>query len=132
MHIPLISPLFYQAVRELETWHQRRIPFYLSRADLGINDWHVTVLYRADKAAARSNRITTASLCCTAALFTAIILIYLIIFLYMKKIQKKFSMEEQRYLLLEQFSDTVLSIMTALKTQSALPLMQTDCLKSTI
>lgn len=95
-----------------------RIPFYLSRADLGINDWHVTVLYRADKAAARSNRITTASLYFTAALFTAIILIYLIIFLYMKKIQKKFSMEEQRYLLLEQFSDTVL--------------FDYDCLKDTI
>lgn len=83
-------------------------PVYLSTAGLGFNDWHFTVLYRADRAAVRSGYIISRTMYCTIALFLAVILANAVILFYMKKLQKKHSMEQRRYLLLEQFSDTVL------------------------
>lgn len=83
-------------------------PIYISSADLGYNDWHFTVLYRADRAAVRSDYIIRRTVYCTIALFLALILANAVILIYMRKLQKKFSMEQRRYMLLEQFSDTVL------------------------
>lgn len=83
-------------------------PYYIAMTGLKYNDWHLVVCLKADRAFAHSQHIVYSTAASIAVLITAVILASAIIILFVRKMQRRFSFEEQRYLLLERFSDTVL------------------------
>ena len=87
---------------------QGRTPLYLSVTDLGYNDWHFAVAIQADQAAMHSGAIVQSVIAGTLVLLAIVVLFCLIVLKSIEKMQKRFSSEERRYLLLEQFSDTIL------------------------
>lgn len=90
----------------LGTYEQK--PYYLAMTDLAFNDWKLVICLEAHGAAIYSQQIVQDS--SHYIIFTILTLLFgsgilIVIFI---RIQKKISMEKERYLLLEQFSDTVL------------------------
>lgn len=83
-------------------------PYYLSMTGLKYNDWHLVVCLKADTASAHYRYIIYNMMASIAILIAAVILTSAAMVIYWKKVQRKFSLEEQRYHLLEYFSDTVL------------------------
>ncbi|WP_418667253.1 GGDEF domain-containing protein [Allofournierella sp.] len=90
----------------LGTYHGS--PCYLSVADLGYNDWHLALVVQADRAAVHSRAIVLRTTYGAAALLVCGVLFCLVIFLLLARLLRRLNREQQRYLLLEQFSDTVL------------------------
>lgn len=86
----------------------QKIPYYLSIADLGYNDWHLVICLKADKPMQNSHMIIQKTTISTVAIILIILLAYIVILMIFRKMQRQLSIEEQRYLLLEQFSDIVL------------------------
>lgn len=84
------------------------IPVYLSMVSLGYNDWHLVICLNADMAAAHSKKLLTSTMGGNVVFIILLILVFCILFLFLKRLQRSMTMEEQRYLLLEQFSDTIL------------------------
>lgn len=84
------------------------VPIYLSMTDLGYNDWHLVVCLKADMAAVRTRQLVVSTVIGTAAYILMLAFVFVILMLFLWKLQKKMTLEEKRYLLLEQFSDTVL------------------------
>lgn len=76
--------------------------------DLGINDWHYVVCFQADMANIHMERIVYRTMCGTVALLVAVAVFCVFLFSLFLKMAKHIGVEERRYLLLEQFSDTVL------------------------
>lgn len=83
-------------------------PFYLSLTGLKYNGWHLVVCLKADAATKHSQYIVRNTAGSILGLLVAVVLASGVIMLFVVRMQKKFSLEEQRYLLLERFSDTVL------------------------
>ena len=84
------------------------VPIYFSVVDLGINDWHYVVCFQADMANSHMERIVYRTMCGTVALLVAVAVFCVFLFSLFLKMAKHIGVEERRYLLLEQFSDTVL------------------------
>ena len=84
------------------------VPIYFSVVDLGINDWHYVVCFQADMANIHMERIVYRTMCGTVALLVAVAVFCVFLFSLFLKMAKHIGVEERRYLLLEQFSDTVL------------------------
>lgn len=84
------------------------VPYYLAMTGLGYNDWHLVVCLKADKALAHSNHIVRNTAAGIFVLIIAVALSTLCIYLFIWRMQQRFSLEQRRYLLLERFSDTVL------------------------
>lgn len=83
-------------------------PIYASLASLPYNDWNLLIFITADAASARSQTIISNSIAATAVLLTAMVLVCGIFLFLSKRLQGKLTSEDKRYLLLQQFSDTVL------------------------
>lgn len=83
-------------------------PYYIAMTGLKYNDWHLVVCLKADKAFSYSRHIMSSSTAGIAVLIAAVVLVSAVIILFVGKMQRRFSFDEQRYLLLERFSDTVL------------------------
>lgn len=83
-------------------------PYYLSLTGLKYNGWHLVVCLKADTAARHFQYIVRSTAYSIAGLIIAVVAASLVLIFLMRKMQRKFSMDEQRYLLLERFSDTVL------------------------
>lgn len=83
-------------------------PYYLSLADLKYNGWHLVVCLKADKAYEHFQYIMRNTSSSIVGLIFAVMLVSAVLLLFIRRMQKRFTMEEQRYLLLERFSDTVL------------------------
>ncbi|WP_455617775.1 EAL domain-containing protein [Eisenbergiella sp.] len=84
------------------------IPVYFSTVDLGINDWHYVVCFQADMANRHMEKIVYRTTCGTVALLAVVTAFCVFLFSLFLKMAKHIGVEERRYLLLEQFSDTVL------------------------
>lgn len=83
-------------------------PLYLSITGLGYNDWHLALFIQADMAAAHSHTIVLRTTYGAVALLLCVVAFCLVIFLLLARLLRRLSREQQRYLLLEQFTDTVL------------------------
>lgn len=83
-------------------------PYYISMTGLKYNDWHLVVCLKADKMLAHSQRIVQDTIIAIILLLIALLLVAIVIIFFIRKMQKKFSFDEKRYLLLERFSDTAL------------------------
>lgn len=83
-------------------------PYYLSITGLKYNDWHLVVCLKADQAAGHFQYFVKHTRYSIIGLLLAVIVASSILVFFGKKLQKKFAMDEKRYLLLERFSDTVL------------------------
>ena len=83
-------------------------PVFLSLTDLGYNGWHLGVCLGADRAAQHSVEIVRNVTRGTVILLAAIVVVCAILLRYLRAVQHQSTGDEQRYLLLEQFSDTVL------------------------
>lgn len=77
-------------------------------ASLPYNDWNLQIFITADAASARSQTIISNSIAATAVLLGAMVLVCGIFLFLSKRLQGKLTSEDKRYLLLQQFSDTVL------------------------
>lgn len=84
------------------------VPVYLSMVSLGYNDWHLVVCLNADMAAAHSQKLLASTMVGNVVFIVLLVLVFCILFLFLRRLQRSMTMEEQRYLLLEQFSDTIL------------------------
>lgn len=84
------------------------VPVYFSAVDLGINDWHYVICFQADMANRHMEKIVYRTMCGTGALLAAVMAFCVFLFSIFIKMAKHIGVEERRYLLLEQFSDTVL------------------------
>lgn len=82
--------------------------YYVSIASLNHNGWNTIVLFRASEANVIVNRLLHNTIISTLFLMAAILLVCIIMFKYLQSWRKKNDADEERYLLLEQFSDTVL------------------------
>lgn len=83
-------------------------PVFLSVADLGYNGWHLGVCLGAGTAARYSEDIVRSVTRGTVILLAVILVVCAILFWYLNAVQHQSTDDERRYLLLEQFSDTVL------------------------
>ncbi len=83
-------------------------PYYLSLTGLKYNNWHLVVCLKAETASEHFQHILNNTTYSIIGLIIAVILASIIMLLVVRRMQKKFSLDEQRYLLLERFSDTVL------------------------
>lgn len=83
-------------------------PLYLSVASLGYNGWYLALFVQADMAAAHSRTIVLRTMYGAVALLLCAVAFCLVIFLLLARLVRRLGREQQRYLLLEQFSDTVL------------------------
>ncbi len=83
-------------------------PVFLSLTDLGYNGWHLGVCLGAGTASRHSVEIVCNVTLGTVILLAVILVVCAILFRYLTAVQHQFTDDEQRYLLLEQFSDTVL------------------------
>ncbi len=83
-------------------------PVYASLASLGYKDWHLLIFVNAEAAAAHSRSVIRSSVAATALLLAAMLIVCAVFFYLSRRMEKRITSEERRYLLLEQFSDTVL------------------------
>lgn len=83
-------------------------PYYFSITGLGYNDWYLVVCVKADKALAHLQHIVYNTSAGITGLIIAVMLTSVVTIIFIRWMQQRFSMEEERYLLLERFSDTVL------------------------
>lgn len=83
-------------------------PYYLAQTSLKYNDWHLVVILKADETAKHQQIIVKNTMFSIFGLGFAVLLASGALIYIFRKMQRKFSVDEQRYLLLERFSDTVL------------------------
>lgn len=83
-------------------------PYYLAHTSLKYNDWHLVVILKADETAKHQQIIVKNTMFSIFGLGIAVLLVSGALIYILRRMQRKFSMDEQRYLLLERFSDTVL------------------------
>ncbi|MDC7290676.1 diguanylate cyclase [Blautia schinkii] len=94
--------------RSIKLCEQEKIPHYVSITDLGYHHWHLVILLQADMAAEHSATIIQSTIIASVGMIVSILAMCSIVFLFFLSLQKKLKIEEQRYLILEEFSDTVL------------------------
>lgn len=83
-------------------------PYYISVTDLKYNGWHLVTCLKADETEQRSRRIVQNTTQILVALLFMVLLVSVVIARLVQSVQRKLTMEEERYLLLERFADTVL------------------------
>ena len=83
-------------------------PYYLSMTGLRYNDWYLVVCLKADAATMHLRYIVNNMMWSIAGLIAAVALVSAAMILFWVRVQNRISLEQQRYLLLEHFSDTVL------------------------
>lgn len=94
--------------RSIKLCEQEKIPHYISITDLGYHDWHLVILLQADIAASHSATIIRSTILASAGMIASILAVCFVLFLFFLSLHKRLKIEEQRYLILEEFSDTVL------------------------
>jgi len=81
---------------------------YVSQRDLGFNDWKYTVVFQSNDAHRFSYETQTLVRTVTLTLTAAILMAAVVIGFSIRQVQRRASAEQKRYLLLSQFSDTIL------------------------
>lgn len=81
---------------------------YISQRDLGFNGWKYTVVFQSNNAHSFSSETQALVHMVTLTLTVAILLVAVVIGIAFRQVQRKASAEQKRYLLLSQFSDTIL------------------------
>lgn len=83
-------------------------PYYLSLTGLRYNGWHLVVILQADAAVMQYQSIVHSSHHSILTLLAVVLVAFSVLFGLIRTLQRRSSADEQRYLLLEHFSDTVL------------------------
>lgn len=99
---------FHESVSSIYIGDIDGIPHYLSVADLKYNGWNGLVIFRAEQAHDIISNLLTHTISSIVVLMIAILIVCVIITLVLQRWRKKADSNTERYLLLEQFSDTVL------------------------
>ena len=84
------------------------IPYYASIISLDYNDWKTVVIFQASKTREIIIHLFRYTVASSVLLIIAILMISIIITRYLLRWNKKINTDTERYLLLEEFSDTVL------------------------
>lgn len=84
------------------------MPIYLTETDLGYNGWHLVVCSQAEKIAVYSRKIVRNTMLGTVFQTGMVLLASLAVFLIFILLQRRIKKEEERYLMIEQFSDVAL------------------------
>lgn len=84
------------------------VPYYISLTSLGYNNWKSVVIFRAGETKGMIRNLFYYTLMSALILMFASLAICFAIAIYLKQWMKKIDADTARYLLLEQFSDTVL------------------------
>lgn len=84
------------------------IPYYVSIIDLKYNNWKNVIFFEADKSQVIIDNLLHYTIGSSAVLMLAILIVCIIISVFMNQWRRKVDSDAKRYLLLEEFSDTVL------------------------
>ena len=84
------------------------IPYYASIISLDYKNWKAVVIFRANETGEIINSLFHYTIASSLVLMIAILMISIVITFYLNRWNKKVDADTQRYLLLEEFSDTVL------------------------
>lgn len=97
-----------ESVHSFKAGMVNQSPYYISVLDLGYGNWKQVALFQAQAAASIVDTILHYTIACSLVLMLAIAFISTILFISIQRWRKKVYSDAERYLLLEQFSDTVL------------------------
>lgn len=84
------------------------IPYYASIIPLDYNNWKTVVIFKANEIGGIINSLFRYTVVSSFGLMVAILVISILVTLYLLRWNKKIDIDTERYLLLEEFSDTVL------------------------
>ena len=84
------------------------IPYYASIISLDYNNWKTVVIFKANEIGGIISSLFRYTVVSSFGLMIAILVISIMVTLYLLRWNKKIDIDTERYLLLEEFSDTVL------------------------
>lgn len=84
------------------------VPYYISVSSLDYNNWKSVVIFRAGETKGMIGSLFNYTVMSALILMSAVLIICFAIAIYLKRWMKRIDADTARYLLLEQFSDTVL------------------------
>ena len=84
------------------------IPYHIAVEELSLKDWKLVVLFEANNIQLVQGELFHQAGVCAGILITVVLAVCLMLFLYLRKWQNSMAFEKKRYMLLEQFTDTVL------------------------
>ena len=84
------------------------IPYHIAVEELSLKDWNLVVLLEANNIQLVQGGLFRQAGVCAGILIAVVLAVCLMLSLYLKKWQSSMAFDKKRYMLLEQFSDTVL------------------------
>lgn len=84
------------------------IPYHIAVEELSLKDWNLVILFEANNIHLVQDELFHQAGVCAGILIAVVLAVCLFLFLYLRKWQNSMAFEKKRYMLLEQFSDTVL------------------------
>lgn len=84
------------------------IPYHIAVEELSLKDWNLVVLFEANNIQLVQGELFHQAGVCAGILIAVVLAVCLMLSLYLRKWQNSMAFEKKRYMLLEQFSDTVL------------------------
>lgn len=84
------------------------IPYYFSSVGYAYNDWQLAVFFRASAVNSITDTLMLYTFTATFVLLVVVLAICYLLFNYLRRWNGRLSLSEQRYQILEQFSDTAL------------------------
>ena len=84
------------------------IPYHIAVEELSLKDWNLVVLFEANNIRLVQDELFHQAGVCAGILIAVVLAVCLMLSMYLRKWQDSMAFEKKRYMLLEQFSDTVL------------------------
>ena len=84
------------------------IPYHVAVEGLSLKDWNLVVLFEANNIQLVQDELFHQAGVCAGFLIAVVLAVCLMLSVYLRKWQNSMAFEKKRYMLLEQFSDTVL------------------------
>ena len=84
------------------------IPYHIAVEELSLKDWNLVVLFEANNIQLVQDELFHQAGVCAGILIAVVLAVCLMLSMYLRKWQDSMAFEKKRYMLLEQFSDTVL------------------------
>ena len=84
------------------------IPYHITVEELSLKNWNLVILFEANNIQLVQGQLFRQAGVFAGILIAVVLAVCLILFLYLRKWQNSMAFEKKRYMLLEQFSDTVL------------------------
>ena len=83
-------------------------PYHIAVEELSLKDWNLVVLFEANNIRLVQDELFHQAGVCAGILIAVVLAVCLMLSMYLRKWQDSMAFEKKRYMLLEQFSDTVL------------------------